>query len=99
MENMTGSKLARDTKENKRLSNIAFYFDELKKLRKLMFENQDDPEEVLDLLYESRVLPISLLEDLDVDLLTAATFFIFDGKLTPDFVESFRRTESRKFWE
>lgn len=95
---MTGSELVRDTRENKRLSNVAFYFDELKKLRKLMSENRDS-EEVLDLLYEARIQLISILEELGVDLLTAEAFFTFDGRLTPDFIETFRKTESRKFWE
>lgn len=95
---MTGSKLTRDTRENKRLSMIVFYFCELKKLRRLMVENQEESEEILDLLYKSRILPINLLEGLGVDPLTAEAFFIFDGLITPDFLESFRKTESRKFW-
>lgn len=96
---MAGSKLPRDRRENIRLGNIAFYLSELKRLRKLMAEYKEEPEEVLDLLYEARIIPVTLLEELGVDRLTPEAVFTFDGLITPDFLESFRKTGSRKFWE
>lgn len=95
---MTGSKLKRDIKENIRLSKLAWYFTELKRLRGLMAENKDN-EQVLDILYGAHEIPVSLLEDYGVTRTVGESVFIFDGILTPAFIESFRKTESRKFWE
>ncbi|MBI2601402.1 hypothetical protein HYW42_05650 [Candidatus Daviesbacteria bacterium] len=94
---MTGFKLPRDKKENIRLFRIYEIFSDLKKLRSLMTENKGN-QKVLEFLYEFREMPIAQLEAEGVDRMTSEALFIFDGVLTPEFIESFRQTESRPFW-
>lgn len=93
----TGSKikLERDVKENIRLSKIAQYFTELKQLRKLLEENR----EYYDFLIEFKEMPIKQLENLGIPKILAETILIYDTILTPEIIETFRETESRKFWE
>ncbi len=86
--------LKRDTKENIRLSKIAQYFTELKMLRKTCKENMEHYK----FLKEFKEMPIVILEGLGVDRFFSEAVFIFDGVLTPEFIESFRQTESRPFW-
>ncbi len=87
--------LRRDTKENIRLAKIANLFSYLKDLRQLCKENREH----LVFLMEFREVPIYQLEELEVDRLTSEAVFVLDGLITPDFLESFRKTESKRFWE
>lgn len=87
--------LKRDTKENIRLSKIAQYLTELKELRRLCKENREH----LNFLKEFKEEPISLLQGLAVDWEISEKVFVLDGVLSPDFIESFRKTASRRFWE
>lgn len=93
----TGSKikLERDVKENIRLSKIAQYFTELKQLRKLLEENKEHYA----FLIEFKEVPIKHLEDLGIPREISETILIYDNALTPEIIEMFRETESRKFWE
>ncbi len=90
---MTG--LKRDVKENIRLAKIAQYFTELKQIRRFCKENREH----LGFLKEFRETPITLLEELGVDRLTSETLFTLGGLITSEFLEQFRQTESRSFWE
>lgn len=94
---LTGSKtkLERDAKENIRLSKIAYQLSDLKKLRQLLKENKEHYH----FLIEFKEIPIKLLEDLGVLRSLAEAFLIYNPPLTPEFIETFRKTESRKFWE
>lgn len=84
-----------DRKENIRLSKIAAQFTDLKKLHVLIEENPEHKE----FLTEFAELPYFLLGELNVDRQKAEAAFISDGLLTPDSIESFRQTKSRRFWE
>lgn len=87
----------RDTKENIRLSKIASAFCYLAELQQLVKEN---PEHIL-FLKEFFPIPIKQLKELSVDKTKISEFIVNNTKLplSLQFVESFRRTESRRFWE
>lgn len=97
---MSLKKLPRDTKGNIRLSKVARQLSDLKKLRRLMEENQDN-ETVLNLLAEASIMPLSLLEDLKVPRALAEAFLLYNPDLTPEVIELFREPKKggRKFWE
>lgn len=97
---MKVEKLPRNTKENIRLAKVARQLSDLKKLRQLMEENQDN-ETVLNLLAEASFMPLNLLEDLKVPRALAEAFLIYNPGLTPEVIEFFREPKEggRKFWE
>lgn len=87
----------RDIKENIRLSKIASAFCNLANLQQLVKEN---PEHAT-FLNDFFIIPIKELKNLSVDKARIKEFIANNTRLPLQlqFVESFRQTESRRFWE
>lgn len=87
----------RDTRENIGLFKIASTFCDLAKLQQLIKEN---PKHAT-FLKEFFKLPVTQLKDFKVTKAKISEFIANRTQLplSLEFIESFRKTESRRFWE